>query len=83
MTETLYAPWQGRMVADSYQFAVSAAPRQQASKTLQDHRVYGAFAMGDPDTFIEVPKQYREAGIDSILRFRQLGNQARAYHGLD
>jgi alkanesulfonate monooxygenase SsuD/methylene tetrahydromethanopterin reductase-like flavin-dependent oxidoreductase (luciferase family) len=76
MAENLYAPWQGRKVPDSYQFAVSAIQHERAGKTIADHLQSGAFAMGNPDTVIKVLKKYQEAGVDQILCFMQMGNLA-------
>ena len=72
--EELYAPWQGRNVPDSYQFAVSAIQTERSEKTAEDHLASGAFAMGNPDTIIKVLKKYQEAGVDQILCFMQMGN---------
>ena len=74
MAEHLYAPWQGRQVPDSYKFAVDAIQEERADKTAEDHMASGAFAMGNPDTVIEVLKKYQEAGVDQILCFMQMGN---------
>ena len=76
MAEKLYAPWQGRTVPDSYKFAVDAIQRERTDKTAEDHLASGAFAMGNPDTVIEVLKGYQEAGVDQILCFMQMGNLA-------
>ena len=76
MAEKLYAPWQGRAVPDSYKFAVSAIQTERTEKTAEDHLASGAFAMGNPDTVIEVLKGYQEAGVDQILCFMQMGNLA-------
>jgi alkanesulfonate monooxygenase SsuD/methylene tetrahydromethanopterin reductase-like flavin-dependent oxidoreductase (luciferase family) len=38
----------------------------------------GAFAMGTPDTIIKILKKYREAGVDQVLCFMQMGNLAHA-----
>ena len=76
MAEELYAPWQGRTVPDSYKFAVDAIQEERADKTAEDHLASGAFAMGNPDTIIEVMKKYQEAGIDQVLCFLQPGNLA-------
>jgi len=78
MAENLYAPWQGRKVPDSYQFAVSAVQQERAGKTVADHIQSGAFAMGNPDTVIKVLTKYQEAGVDQILCFMQMGNLAHA-----
>ena len=72
--EELYAPWQGRNVPDSYQFAVSAIQTERSEKTAEDHLASGAFAMGNPDSIIKVLKKYQEAGVDQILCFMQMGN---------
>jgi alkanesulfonate monooxygenase SsuD/methylene tetrahydromethanopterin reductase-like flavin-dependent oxidoreductase (luciferase family) len=74
MAENLYAPWQGRHVPDSYKFSVDAIQEERAGKTAEDHMASGAFAMGDPDTVIEVMKGYQEAGVDQVLCFMQMGN---------
>ena len=63
---------------DSYRFAVSAIQQERTGKTLQDHLQSGAFAMGHPDTVIEVLQKYQEAGVDQILCFMQMGNLAHA-----
>jgi alkanesulfonate monooxygenase SsuD/methylene tetrahydromethanopterin reductase-like flavin-dependent oxidoreductase (luciferase family) len=76
--EELYRPWQGRQVPDSYRFAVSAVQQERVDKTAQDHIQSGAFAMGNPDTVINVLKKYQEAGVDQILCFMQMGNLAHA-----
>jgi len=73
---SLYGGWQGRKVPDSYQFAINAAQHERAEKTAEDHLASGAFAMGNPDTVIEVIKGYQEAGVDQILCFMQMGNLA-------
>jgi alkanesulfonate monooxygenase SsuD/methylene tetrahydromethanopterin reductase-like flavin-dependent oxidoreductase (luciferase family) len=74
--EELYRPWQGRQVPNSYRFAVSAVQQERVNKTAQDHIKSGAFAMGNPDTVINVLKKYQEAGVDQILCFMQMGNLA-------
>ena len=76
MAEKLYAPWQGRKVPDSYKFAVDAIHTERAEKTAEDHLASGAFAMGNPETVIEVLKGYQEAGVDQILCFMQMGGLA-------
>jgi alkanesulfonate monooxygenase SsuD/methylene tetrahydromethanopterin reductase-like flavin-dependent oxidoreductase (luciferase family) len=78
MAENLYAPWQGRQVPDSYKFAVSAIQQERTGKTFEDHIKSGAFAMGNPDTVIKVLEKYREAGVDQILCFMQMGNLAHS-----
>jgi hypothetical protein len=78
MAENLYAPWQGRQVPDTYKFAVSAVQQERAGKTFEDHIKSGAFAMGNPDTVIKVLEKYREAGVDQILCFMQMGNLAHS-----
>jgi len=72
--EKLYAPWQGRQVPDSYKFSVNAVQTERIKMTADDHLASGAFAMGNPDTVIEVIKGYQEAGVDQILCFMQMGN---------
>jgi len=76
MAEKLYAPWQGRKVPDSYKFAVDAIQEERTDKTAEDHLASGAFAMGNPDTVIQVLKGYQEAGVDQVLCFMQMGNLA-------
>lgn len=76
MAEELYAPWQGRTVPESYKFAVNAIQEERTDKTAEDHMASGAFAMGNPDTVIEVMKKYQEAGVDQVLCFLQPGNLA-------
>ena len=71
--ERLYNPWQGRDVPDSYKFAVDAIQTERVNKVAQDHLDSGAFAMGNPDTIIEVMKKYQEAGVDQVLCFLQPG----------
>ena len=71
--ENLYAPWAGRKVPDSYRFAVDAVQTERADKTAEDHLASGAFAMGNPDTIIEVMKKYQAAGVDQVLCFVQPG----------
>ena len=39
---------------DSYKFAVSVVQHERAGKTFADHIQSGAFAMGNPDTVIQV-----------------------------
>ena len=78
MAEKLYAPWQGRSVPESYQFAVNAIQTERAEKTMEDHMASGAFAMGNPDTIIKVLQKYQEAGVDQILCFMQMGNLAHS-----
>lgn len=73
MAESLYAPWQGRKVPDSYKFAVDAIQTERVDKTAEDHLASGAFAMGNPDTVIEVLKHYQDAGVDQVLCFVQPG----------
>ena len=46
--EELYAPWAGRNVPQSYQFAVNAVQEERVDKTAADHIESGAFAMGTP-----------------------------------
>jgi alkanesulfonate monooxygenase SsuD/methylene tetrahydromethanopterin reductase-like flavin-dependent oxidoreductase (luciferase family) len=62
--ESLYAPWQGRKIPESYKFAVGAVQQE------------GAFAMGTPETIIKVLKKYQEAGVNQVLCFMQMGNLA-------
>ena len=76
--EELYQPWQGREVPQSYQHAVSAVQTERADKTAEDHLASGAFAMGNPDTIIKVLDKYREAGVDQVLCFMQMGNLAHS-----
>ena len=76
MAEELYAPWQGRAVPESYKFAVDAIQEERVDKTAEDHLASGAFAMGNPDTIIEVMKKYQDAGVDQVLCFLQMGNLA-------
>jgi len=71
--ERLYNPWQGRDVPDSYKFAVDAIQTERVNKVAQDHLDSGAFAMGNPDTIIEVMKKYQDAGVDQVLCFLQPG----------
>ena len=71
--ERLYNPWQGRDVPDSYKFAVDAIQTERAGKVAQDHMDSGAFAMGNPDSVIEVMKKYQDAGVDQVLCFLQPG----------
>jgi alkanesulfonate monooxygenase SsuD/methylene tetrahydromethanopterin reductase-like flavin-dependent oxidoreductase (luciferase family) len=78
MAEKLYAPWQGRHVPDSYKFAVSAIQQERTGKTFADHMQSGAFAMGTPASVINVLEKYRQAGVDQILCFMQMGNLAHA-----
>ena len=73
---SLYGGWQGRQVPDSYKFAINAVQQERIEKTAEDHLASGAFAMGDPDTVIEVIKGYQDAGVDQILCFMQMGNLA-------
>ena len=49
----LYAPWAGRNVPQSYQFAVNAVQEERVDKTADDHIASGAFAMGTPETVIK------------------------------
>ncbi len=72
----LYRPWheQGVNVPDSYRFAVGAVQEERSHKVAEDHIANGAFAMGDPDTVINVMKKYQEVGIDQVLCFMQMGN---------
>ena len=72
--EELYAPWAGRNVPQSYQFAVNAVQEERVDKTADDHIASGAFAMGSPETVIKTIEKYREAGVDQILCFMQMGN---------
>ncbi len=72
--EKLYAPWQGRAVPDSYKFSVNAVQTERIKMTADDHLASGAFAMGNPDTVIEVIKGYQDVGVDQILCFMQMGN---------
>ena len=76
MAEKLYAPWQGRKVPDSYKFAVDAVQEERVNITADDLLESGAFAMGNPDTVIDVLKNYQEAGVDQVLCFLQPGNLA-------
>ncbi len=76
--ESLYAPWKGRDVPDSYKYSVSAIQEEREGKTAEDHMASGAFAMGDPDTVIKVLKGYQEAGVDQILCFMQMGHLAHS-----
>jgi len=76
--EELYRPWQGRKVPDSYKFAVTAVQQERVNKTAEDHIKSGAFAMGSPDTVIKVMQKYREAGVDQVLCFMQMGNLAHS-----
>ncbi len=76
MAEKLYAPWQGRKVPDSYKFAVDAVQTERVNITADDLLESGAFAMGNPDTVIDVLKNYQEAGVDQVLCFLQPGNLA-------
>lgn len=62
--QPLYAPWQGRKIPESYKFAVGAVQQE------------GAFAMGTPETIIQVLKKYQEAGVNQVLCFMQMGNLA-------
>ena len=71
--EKLYAPWQGRAVPDSYKFSVNAVQTERIKMTADDHLASGAFAMGNPDTVIEVIKGYQDVGVDQILCFMQMG----------
>ena len=72
--EDLYSPWQGREVPASYQFAVNAVQEERVDTTADDHIASGAFAMGSPETVIKTIEKYREAGVDQILCFMQMGN---------
>ena len=85
MAEKLYAPWRGRHVPDSYKFAVAAVQQERTGKTFADHMQSGAFAMGNPASVIKVLAKYREAGVDQILCFMQMGNLAhtRIMHSID
>ena len=71
--EKLYAPWQGRKVPDSYKYAVEEIQKMETMPTADEYLASGAFAMGNPDTVIEVIKQYQEVGVDQMLCFMQLG----------
>ena len=51
---------------------------ERADKTAEDHLASGAFAMGNPDTIIKVLDKYREAGVDQVLCFMQMGNLAHS-----
>ena len=62
--EELYAPWAGRNVPQSYQFAVNAVQEERVDKTADDHLASGAFAMGTPETVIKTIEKYQEAGVD-------------------
>ena len=72
----LYRPWheQGVQIPDSYKYTVAAAGSERIDKTAEDFIRDGAFAMGDPDTCINVMKQYEAAGVDQVLCFMQMGN---------
>ena len=72
--DNLYGGWQGRQVPDSYNFMINVARKGQTVKTAEDHMVSGYFAMGNPDTVIEVFKEYQKAGVDQILCMVQVGN---------
>ena len=72
--EDLYSPWQGRDVPSSYRFAVNAIQTERVNTTAADHIASGAFAMGSPETVINTIAKYREAGVDQILCFMQMGN---------
>jgi alkanesulfonate monooxygenase SsuD/methylene tetrahydromethanopterin reductase-like flavin-dependent oxidoreductase (luciferase family) len=55
---------------------VSAIQQERTGKTLHDHIQSGAFAMGKPDTVIQVLRKYQETGVDQVLCFMQMGNLA-------
>ena len=74
-----YASWQGREVPDSYKFELSKTEeRDSTASDAEAHMRSGAFAMGDPDTVIEVIKGYERAGVDQILCLMQMGNLAHS-----
>ena len=74
-----YASWQGREVPDSYKFELSKTEeRDSTASNAEAHMRSGAFAMGDPDTVIEVIKGYERAGVDQILCLMQMGNLAHS-----
>ena len=74
-----YASWQGREVPDSYKFELSkAGDRGSSSTDVEEHMQSGAFAIGDPDTVIEVIKGYEKAGVDQMLCLMQMGNLAHS-----
>lgn len=74
--ESLYAPWQGRKVPDSYKFAVGAVQQERVGRTFSEFVDSGAFAMGTPETIIKVLKKYQKAGVNQVLCFMQMGNLA-------
>ena len=71
--DKLYKPWQGRKVPDSYKFSIEEVQKMETMPTPEEYLASGAFAMGNPDTVIEVIKGYQEAGADQILCFMQMG----------
>ena len=70
----LYGGWQQRQVPDSYKFAIVESRQDKTVKTAEDHMASGAFAMGNPDSVIEVLKGYQKADVDQILCLVQMGN---------
>ena len=47
--------------------------KKDAFKTADEYIATGAFAMGNPDTVIEVIKGYQDVGVDQMLCFMQMG----------
>ena len=52
---------------------MDAIQTERVGKVAQDHLDSGAFAMGNPDSIIEVMKKYQDAGVDQVLCFLQPG----------
>jgi len=76
-TNEIYRPWyeQGVKVPESYRFSVGGRGRDdRVASTMEDNLRTGRFAMGDPDSIIEVMKKYQEAGVDQVLCLMQMGN---------
>ena len=68
-----YGEWDKRkVIPDSYKATV-ARRDQNKNLTAQGLMDVGGFAMGDPDTCIDIMKRYEAVGVDQVLTWMQLG----------
>jgi alkanesulfonate monooxygenase SsuD/methylene tetrahydromethanopterin reductase-like flavin-dependent oxidoreductase (luciferase family) len=71
----LYRTWHAdpSQVSESYQFQLSQQvekPAEELAKSLMDS---GGAAIGNPDTIIEVLKDYQDIGVDQVMFVMEMG----------
>ena len=64
----------GVKVPESYKVQVTELLSSPDNVGAEDYIKSGAFAMGDPDTCIEVMKRFQATGVDQVMCVMQMGH---------